>query len=181
MEWNIQCCHLMVQDLLMMGHISAKTDPGDIKNALISVIIHEVGHNWFPMIINTDERSWTWMDEGLNTYVQMITERTWEDEYPSRRGEPQQITTYMKGTNEVPIMTDADSLRQKGSNAYAKPATAMNILRETSVIGAENFDFAFKQYAQTWAFKAPPTQQIFSEYGRCIWKRFGLVLESLVL
>ena len=130
------------------------------KYGLISVIIHEVGHNWFPMMINTDERSWTWMDEGLNTYVQMIAQAQWEDEYPIRRGEPQFITNYMKKNNEVPIMTDADSLRSKGNNAYAKPATAMNILRET-VIGVENFDFAFQQYAQTWAFKRPYPSDFF--------------------
>ena len=124
------------------------------KYGLISVIIHEVGHNWFPMMINTDERSWTWMDEGLNTYVQMIAQAQWEEDYPLWRGEPQNITQYMSGSNEVPIMTDADSLRSKGNNAYAKPATAMNILRET-IIGAENFDFAFQQYAQAWAFKRP--------------------------
>lgn len=130
------------------------------KYGLISVIIHEVGHNWFPMMINTDERSWTWMDEGLNTYVQMIAQAQWEAEYPIKRGEPQNITGYMEGQNEVPIMTDADSLRSKGNNAYAKPATALNILRET-VIGSESFDFAFQQYAQSWAFKRPYPSDFF--------------------
>lgn len=130
------------------------------KYALISVIIHEVGHNWFPMMINTDERSWTWMDEGLNTYVQLIAQMQWEEDYPKRRGEPQKISEYMKGSNDVPIMTDADSLRQSGNNAYAKPAVALNILRET-VIGAESFDFAFQEYVDTWAFKRPYPSDFF--------------------
>ena len=125
------------------------------KYGLISVIIHEVGHNWFPMIINTDERSWTWMDEGLNTYVQLFAEQEWEENYPIKRGEAQNITTYMKdGSQDVPIMSDADSLRQKGNNAYAKPATALHILRNT-VVGPENFDYVFRSYAQEWAFKRP--------------------------
>ena len=124
------------------------------KYGLISVIIHEVGHNWFPMIINSDERSWAWMDEGLNTYVQHIAELEWEKKYPSKKGEPYQITTYMQDSHSVPIMTDADSIRQLGRNSYAKPAAALTLLRNT-IIGVDNFDFAFQQYAQNWAFKRP--------------------------
>lgn len=124
------------------------------KYALISVIIHEVGHNYFPMIVNTDERQWTWMDEGMNTFLQYLSEVEWEDKYPSRRGEPKLITGYMKSTNQVPIMTNSESLLQFGPNAYAKPATAFNVLRE-SVLGRELFDFAFRQYAQRWMFKRP--------------------------
>lgn len=124
------------------------------KYGLISVVIHEVGHNYFPMIVNSDERQWTWMDEGINTFLQFLAESEWEKNYPSRRGEPRYITDYMLSENQVPIMTNSESVLQFGNNAYGKPATALNILRET-VMGRELFDFAFKQYAQRWKFKRP--------------------------
>ncbi|MDG2242782.1 MAG: M1 family metallopeptidase [Rhodospirillaceae bacterium] len=124
------------------------------KNALIAVVIHEAGHNWFPMIVNSDERHWTWMDEGLNTYLQFLAEQLWEDEFPSRRGEPRDIVNFMKSQNQVPIMTDGESLKNTGANAYAKPATALNILRET-ILGRDLFDFAFAEYARRWKFKHP--------------------------
>ncbi len=130
------------------------------KYGLIGVIIHEVGHNYFPMIVNSDERQWTWMDEGLNTFLQYLSEQEWEDNYPSRRGEPQDIVGYMASTNQVPIMTNSESLLQFGPNAYAKPATALNVLRET-VLGRELFDFAFKTYAQRWMFKRPQPSDFF--------------------
>jgi peptidase M1-like protein len=130
------------------------------KYGLISVIIHEVGHNYFPMIVNSDERQWTWMDEGLNTFVQFLAEQEWERGYPSRRGEPWKIVPYMKSSNQVPIMTNSESILQFGSNAYAKPATALNILRET-ILGRELFDFAFKEYARRWQFKRPQPADFF--------------------
>lgn len=130
------------------------------KYGLISVIIHEVGHNWFPMIINSDERQWTWMDEGLNTYCQFVTESEWEEDYPSRRGEPARMTRYMTDFRQVPIMTNSESILQFGNNAYGKPATAMNILRET-VMGRELFDHAFRTYSQRWAFKRPEPADLF--------------------
>lgn len=122
------------------------------KYALISVIIHEAGHNWFPMIVNTDERRWTWMDEGLTTFVQFQAERLWEKDYPARSGEPKDIVDYMKSPSMRPIMTDGESLDNLGSNAYAKPAAGLTILRET-ILGRELFDFAFKEYATRWYFK----------------------------
>ncbi len=127
------------------------------KYALISVIIHEVGHNYFPMIVNTDERQWTWMDEGLNSFLQYLSEQEWEEDYPSWRGEPSKIVPYMSSTNQVPIMTNSESILQFGNNAYGKPATALNILRET-IMGRELFDYAFKQYANRWHFNSflPP-------------------------
>ena len=97
------------------------------KYGLISVIIHEVGHNYFPMIVNSDERQWTWMDEGLNTFLQYLSEQEWEENYPSRRGEPRDIVGYMRSKNQVPIMTNSESILQFGPNAYSKPATALNI------------------------------------------------------
>jgi hypothetical protein len=106
------------------------------KYGLISVVIHEVGHNFFPMIVNSDERQWTWMDEGLNSFLQYLAEQEWERDYPSRRGEPKNITEYMQSENQVPIMTNSESVLQFGNNAYGKPATALNILRET-VMGRE--------------------------------------------
>ncbi|MEM7311785.1 MAG: M1 family metallopeptidase [Planctomycetota bacterium] len=130
------------------------------KYGLISVIIHEVGHNYFPMIVNSDERQWTWMDEGLNTFLQYLSEQEWEEKYPSRRGEPQNIVGYMRSQNQVPIMTNSESILQFGANAYAKPATALNILRE-SILGRELFDFAFKEYARRWKFKRPTPADFF--------------------
>jgi hypothetical protein len=130
------------------------------KYGLISVIIHEVGHNFFPMWVNSDERQWTWMDEGMNTFMQFLAEREWEDEYPSRRGEPRNITDYMVSEGQVPIMTNSESLLQFGNNAYAKPATALNILRET-ILGREAFDRAFTQYANDWAGKHPTPYDFF--------------------
>lgn len=127
-----------------------------MKYGHIGVIIHEVGHNWFPMIVNSDERQWTWMDEGLNTYLQYLTEQQWERNYPHRRGPAHLITDYMGGDKSQisPIMTNSESIFQFGNNAYGKPATALNILRET-VVGRELFDHAFKEYANRWKFKQP--------------------------
>ena len=126
------------------------------KYGHIGVIIHEVGHNWFPMIINSDERQWTWMDEGLNSFVQYLAEQHWEKDYPSRRSPAHKIVNYMSGDKSriSPIMTNSESIHQFGNNAYGKPATALNILRE-SVMGRELFDYAFKEYCERWAFKQP--------------------------
>jgi hypothetical protein len=132
------------------------------KYGMISVIIHEVGHNYFPMIVNSDERQWTWMDEGLNSFLQYLTEQQWQRDYPSRRGPAPNIVDYMKGdkTGIMPIMTNSESVFQFGNNAYGKPATALNIMRET-VLGRDLFDFAFKQYAQRWMFKQPMPADLF--------------------
>lgn len=132
------------------------------KAGMIGVIIHEVGHNFFPMIVNSDERQWTWMDEGLNTFCQYLAEKEWDYNFPSRRGEPQYIVDYMKADKSVlsPIMTSSDNVINLGANAYAKPATALNILRET-VMGRELFDYAFKEYARRWAFKSPEPADFF--------------------
>ncbi|MBH75554.1 MAG: aminopeptidase [Flavobacteriales bacterium] len=132
------------------------------KYRMIGVIIHEIGHNFFPMIINSDERQWTWMDEGLNTFVQYLTEQEFERNYPSRRGPPSNMIEYMKGDKNgiVPIMTNSESILQFGNNAYGKPATALNILRET-IMGRELFDYAFKTYSQRWAFKHPTPADFF--------------------
>jgi len=132
------------------------------KYGLISVVIHEVGHNFFPMIINSDERQWTWMDEGLNTFCQYLAEKEWEPNYPTRRGEPAQITSYMGMEKSAlePIMSNSESIIQFGNNAYSKTATALNILRET-VMGRELFDYSFKVYAERWAYKHPMPADFF--------------------
>ena len=132
------------------------------KYGMWGVIIHEVGHNFFPMIINSDERQWTWMDEGLNTFVQYLTEQEWEREYPSRRGPAYLIADYMRGDQNFisPIMTNSESIWQFGNNAYGKPATALNILRET-VMGRELFDYSFKIYCERWKFKHPSPADFF--------------------
>ena len=138
----------------------------NVKYRTILVIIHEVGHNYFPMIINSDERQWTWMDEGINTFLQYQTERAWTDEsgkpFPSRRGPAKLIVPYMKGDKRYisPIMTNSESIFQFGNNAYGKPCTALNILRET-VMGPELFDYAFKIYANRWKFKHPSPADFF--------------------
>ncbi|GGE43524.1 aminopeptidase [Psychroflexus planctonicus] len=143
-----------------------------VKYGMISVIIHEIGHNYFPMIVNSDERQWGWMDEGLNTFMQYLAEQEFGkkhpdalgglDAYPSRRGEPSKIVDYMKGNQDYisPIMTNPEQVYQLGNNAYGKPATALNILRET-VMGPELFDYAFKTFAQRWMFKHPTPEDFF--------------------
>ena len=132
------------------------------KYGMWGVIIHEVGHNFFPMIINSDERQWSWMDEGLNTFVQYLTEQEWERGYPSRRGPAHMIADYMRGDKKTisPIMTNSESIFQFGNNAYGKPATALNILRET-IMGRELFDYAFKTYCERWKFKHPSPADFF--------------------
>lgn len=142
------------------------------KYGMISVIIHEVGHNFFPMIVNSDERQYGWMDEGINTFVQYVTEQDFGEKYPeaiapntkypSRRGEPSKIVNYMKGEQDYisPIMSNPENVYQLGNNAYGKPATALNILRET-VMGRDLFDYAFKTYSQRWMFKHPTPEDFF--------------------
>ncbi|MBO9593382.1 MAG: M1 family metallopeptidase [Niabella sp.] len=132
------------------------------KNGMLGVVIHEVGHNFFPMIVNSDERQWTWMDEGLNTFVQYLTEELWDNKFPSKRGPAWAIVDYMKlpKSQLEPIMTNSENIVQFGPNAYAKPATGLNILRET-IMGRNLFDFAFKEYARRWAFKHPTPADLF--------------------
>ncbi|MBT8306017.1 MAG: M1 family metallopeptidase, partial [Maribacter sp.] len=143
-----------------------------VKYGMISVIIHEVGHNFFPMIVNSDERQWGWMDEGLDTFMQYLAEQAFGEAnpeavapnkaYPSRRGAPSKIVPYMSGDQSTisPIMSNPENVYQLGPNAYGKPATALNILRET-VMGRELFDHAFKTYAQRWKFKHPTPEDFF--------------------
>ena len=134
-----------------------------IKYRLIGVIIHEIGHIYFPMIVNSDERQWTWMDEGVNTFLQYVAELEWEENYPAFKGKTNlldYIPEYMTSTNQVPIMTQSDSILQFGPNAYYKPAAALTVLRET-VMGRQQFDFAFKQYAERWKFKRPTPADFF--------------------
>ncbi|HQZ16025.1 MAG TPA: M1 family metallopeptidase [Vicinamibacteria bacterium] len=130
------------------------------KYGLISVVIHEVGHNYFPMIVNSDERQWTWMDEGLNSFLQILAEVEWEKEYPSTRGEPRNIVEYMTSAFQDPIMINSESAQQLGPNAYTKPATGLTILRET-ILGRELFDYAFKEYSRRWKFKRPEPADFF--------------------
>ena len=149
------------------GNYSERT-----KYGMISVIIHEVGHNYFPMIVNSDERQWTWMDEGLNTFVQYVAEQDFGEwypdaiapnkKYPSRRGPAKNIVSYMGGDQDyiAPIMTKGLNTYSFGANAYAKPATGLNILRET-IMGRELFDYAFKVYANRWMFKHPTPEDFF--------------------
>jgi aminopeptidase N len=130
------------------------------KYGLVGVVIHEIGHSWFPMIVNSDERQWTWMDEGLNSFLEFEAERLWDPKFPRARGEPRDIVEYMVSQDQVPLMTHSDSLLQFGNNGYAKPATALVILRET-ILGRELFDFAFREYARRWRFKRPTPYDFF--------------------
>ena len=132
------------------------------KNGMLGVVIHEVGHNFFPMIINSDERQWSWMDEGLNSFVQSIAQGTWDNKMPTGRGPAGLITDYMKLPKEQlePIMSNSDNIVQFGNNAYGKPAAGLTILRET-IMGRELFDYAFKEYAKRWAFKHPEPADLF--------------------
>jgi hypothetical protein len=136
------------------------TYPANTKYGLISVVIHEVGHNYFPMLLNSDERQWTWLDEGLNTFVQGLAEQEWQGDYPTSRAEPRFLGEYMMSKDQVPIMTSSDDVINFGNNAYAKPASALNVLRE-SVLGRDLFDFAFRQYARRWQFKRPTPADFF--------------------
>jgi len=133
-----------------------------LKYSLIGVIIHEVGHNFFPMIVNSDERQWAWMDEGMNTFMEYLSEQEWSREFAVREGPAYTITDYMKGDKKYlsPIMTAPDFDLHVGSNAYAKTAAGLNILRET-IMGRELFDFAFKEYAKRWMFKHPVPADFF--------------------
>ncbi|GGZ71397.1 M1 family metallopeptidase [Paraglaciecola chathamensis] len=129
------------------------------KRFLIGVVIHEVGHNYFPMIVNSDERQWSWMDEGLNSFLDGVAGREWDPTIPWGV-EPRDVVGYMKSASQVPVMTQSDSVLHLGPNAYTKPAVALNILRET-ILGRELFDFAFKEYAQRWMFKRPTPSDFF--------------------
>ena len=144
-----------------------------VKYGMMGVIIHEVGHNFFPMIVNSDERQWTWMDEGLNTFVQYVAEQDFGEKYPSAlssqdkhfpsdRGPAKMIVPYMSGNQDyiAPIMTKGLNTYQFGNNAYGKPATALNILRET-IMGHELFDYAFREYSHRWMFKHPTPEDFF--------------------
>jgi hypothetical protein len=133
-----------------------------VKNGMIGVIIHEVGHNFFPMIVNSDERQWSWMDEGLNTFMQYMAEQEMGTNFPSRRGPAKNIVPYMSGDQKFlePIMSNSETIYQFGNNAYGKPATGLNILRET-IMGRELFDHAFKVYANRWKFKHPTPEDFF--------------------
>ncbi|WP_316849760.1 M1 family metallopeptidase [Pedobacter agri] len=132
------------------------------KNGMLGVIIHEVGHNFFPMIVNSDERQWTWMDEGLNSFVEYLTEELWDNKFPSKKGPAYTIVDYMKLPKDElePIMTNSENIARFGPNAYSKPATGLNILRET-IMGRELFDYAFKEYSRRWAFKHPEPADLF--------------------
>ncbi|RZK90366.1 MAG: M1 family peptidase, partial [Pedobacter sp.] len=134
-----------------------------VKNGMIAVIIHEVGHNFFPMIINSDERQWSWMDEGLNSFLEYLTSELWDNKFPAKRGGPAYtMIPYMKLPKDQlePIMSNSENIVQFSPNAYSKPATGLNILRET-IMGRELFDYAFKEYAKRWAFKHPTPADFF--------------------
>ncbi len=123
--------------------------------------IHEVGHNWFPMIVASDERKWTWMDEGLNSFLQYYAEKDWDPAYPSQRGPARNIVNYMKDPDQTPIMTESDMIhRQFGNNGYGKPAAGLVMLRE-QILGPELFDQAFGDYSKRWAFKHPQPADFF--------------------
>lgn len=130
---------------------------------MVGVIVHEVGHNFFPMIVNSDERQWTWMDEGLNTFLERETTRTRYPDFDVTSGSPKGIASFMRGdkTQMRPVMASSDNQAKNfGPNGYTKPSAALTLLRET-IMGPEAFDKAFKEYAQRWAFKHPKPADFF--------------------
>lgn len=162
---SVEAANGMEYPMISMNYGRAESDgtySEATKNGMIGVIIHEVGHNFFPMIINSDERQYWWMDEGLNTFVQYLTEQEWDPNFPSNRGPAHRIVDYMKLPKDKlePIMTKGDAVANVGSNAYGKAATGLNILRET-IMGRELFDYAFKEYARRWAFRHPTPADLF--------------------
>ncbi len=163
MEYPMICFNFGRTEKDATGNYSANSTYSEgTKNGMLGVVIHEVGHNFFPMIINSDERQWTWMDEGLNSFCEYLTEELWDNKYPVGKGPAYKIVDYMKLPKDQlePIMTNSENIIQFGPNAYSKPTTGLNILRET-IIGRENFDYAFKEYARRWAFKHPTPADLF--------------------
>jgi hypothetical protein len=163
MEYPMICFNFGRTEKDANGNYSANSTYSEgTKNGMLGVVIHEVGHNFFPMIINSDERQWTWMDEGLNSFVEYLTEELWDNKFPVGKGPAYKIVDYMKLPKDMlePIMTNSENIIQFGPNAYSKPATGLNILRET-IMGRESFDYAFKEYARRWAFKHPTPADLF--------------------
>lgn len=130
------------------------------KEFLIGVVIHEIGHIYFPMVVNSDERQWTWMDEGLNSFLDSVAGYEWDPDIPWSRSLPRDLISYMTSPVQVPIMTQSDSILQLGNNSYGKPSAALHILRDT-ILGRELFDFAFREYSQRWQFKRPTPADFF--------------------
>jgi hypothetical protein len=163
MEYPMICFNFGRTEKDATGQYSANSTYSEgTKNGMLGVVIHEVGHNFFPMIINSDERQWTWMDEGLNSFVEYLTEELFDNKYPVSKGPAYKIVDYMKLPKDQlePIMTNSENIIQFGPNAYSKPATGLNILRET-LMGRELFDYAFREYARRWAFKHPTPADLF--------------------
>jgi Peptidase family M1 domain len=163
MEYPMICFNFGRTEKDAAGKYSANSTYSEgTKNGMLGVVIHEVGHNFFPMIINSDERQWTWMDEGLNSFCEYLTEELWDNKFPVSKGPAYKIVDYMKLPKDMlePIMTNSENIIQFGPNAYSKPSTGLNILRET-IMGRENFDYAFKEYARRWAFKHPTPADLF--------------------
>ena len=145
----------------LTGHEAERGYSDAVKWALMAVTIHEVGHNWFPMIVGSDERKWTWMDEGLNTFLQHYAEVEMDPAFPRWRGSPPEIRDYMRDPDQVPIMTHSDLIHKDfGNNGYSKPAAGLTLLREV-VLGPEAFDEAFGGYSQAWSFKKPQPSDFF--------------------
>jgi Peptidase family M1 domain len=155
MEYPMICFNFGRSD--KNGNFSERT-----KKGMIGVITHEVGHNFFPMIINSDERQWTWMDEGINSFVEILAEYKYDSELFPMKKYPKNITRYMSGDQSrlSPIMSQGDNVFNFGANAYAKPAAGLFILRQT-IMGPDLFDHAFKKYAERWAFKHPTPADFF--------------------
>ncbi len=130
------------------------------KRFLIGVVIHEIGHIYFPMTVNSDERQWTWMDEGLNSFLDSVAGYEWDPDLPGWGSQPRDIVDYMVSSSQVPIMTQSDSVLRLGPNAYTKPSAALHLLRET-ILGRERFDFAFREYSRRWKFKRPTPADFF--------------------
>jgi len=136
-----------------------------LRNGMIKVITHEVGHNWFPMVVNSDERQWMWMDEGLNTFSELLAEQAFEKELGfslNSRGLPKHIVPFVKGDQSkmLPIMSNSDNMYNRSMTAYNKPTAGLYLLREV-IMGHKLFDHALKTYANRWKFKHPEPADFF--------------------
>jgi hypothetical protein len=138
------------------------------ERSLYGVTAHELGHNWFPMVVNTDERRHGWMDEGFNTFIDYYSAWDWfsepDQDAINRRGSgnPSSGGTLMRSTQVLPIDTPPDRLTGglNGALSYGKTAQGLVLLRE-SILGPERFDAAFRTYIRRWSFKSPQPSDFF--------------------
>lgn len=145
----------------MLGVVGERGTSEMARWDMIGGIIHEVGHNWFPMIVNSNERDYAWMDEGLVAFIEYHAEKAWDPEFVIIYGEPKGLDRYQGTPRQQPLMTKADGLTHRIDNAYDFSAAVLNILR-SEVLGEDVFDKALKGYASDWQFKRARATDFFN-------------------